>query len=99
MDILWQDLRHAVRRLRRDFGFTAGVVLTLAIGVSANTAVFGVVRSILLEPLPYVEPDRLGMWWIRAFTSRRLLTRIFRTGERRTAFSRTSPHSILRRSR
>lgn len=63
MDILFQDLRHTLRTLRRDFGFTATTVLTLAIGIGVNTAVFSVVYAVLLQPLPYKNSDRLAMVW------------------------------------
>jgi putative ABC transport system permease protein len=63
MDTLSQDLRQSLRTLRRDVGFSATVVFTLALGVGVNTAVFGAVRSVLLEPLPYDDPDRLAMVW------------------------------------
>src|SRR5687767_8403806 len=63
MDRLWQDVRYALRTLRRDLAFTVTIVLTLAIGIGVNTAVFSVVRSVLLEPLPYEAPDRLVMLW------------------------------------
>ncbi|MGH7446857.1 MAG: ABC transporter permease [Longimicrobiales bacterium] len=63
MDVLWQDLRHTVKALRRQFGFTAVLVLTLAVGIGVNTAVFTLVHSTLLEPLPYADPDRLVMVW------------------------------------
>ena len=53
------DLRHAVRRIVRTPGFTAVVVLTMAVGIGTSTAVFSVVRTVLLEPLPYPEADRL----------------------------------------
>ena len=54
-----QDLHYALRRIAIDPGFSALVVLTLALGIGANTAIFSVVDSILLRPLPYRDPDRL----------------------------------------
>jgi putative ABC transport system permease protein len=63
IDVLRQDARYTFRALRRDLGFTVVVILTLALGIGANTAVFSVVHSILLKPLPYQDPDRLMMIW------------------------------------
>ena len=54
-----QDIRYALRQLNRSRGFAAVAVLTLALGIGANTAIFSVIDSILLEPLPFPHQDRL----------------------------------------
>ena len=56
---LWQDARHAMRMFVRQRGFAAAVILTLALGIGANTAIFSVVYAALLQPLPYETPDQL----------------------------------------
>ena len=60
---LFHNLRHGVRRMARTPAFSLTVVLTLALGIGANTAVFTVVDGILLKPLPFHDPERLvGLW-------------------------------------
>lgn len=63
MDRLSQDLRHALARLVRDRGFAVITIVTLALGIGANTAVFSLVKAALLSPLPYGEADRLALIW------------------------------------
>ena len=63
MDTLTRDLRHAFARLIRDRGFAAITIVTLALGIGANTAVFSLVKAALLSPLPYGDAERLTVIW------------------------------------
>jgi putative ABC transport system permease protein len=59
LETLWRDVRFSLRSMHRTPAVTIGVIATLAIGVGANTAIFGVVNGILIRPLPYPNPDAL----------------------------------------
>jgi predicted permease len=61
-----QDVRYAFRTFRRTPGLSLVIVLSLAIGIGANTAIFSVVNALLLKPLPYPNPDRLAVLWLRS---------------------------------
>ncbi len=63
LESLWQDLRFAARRARKNPGFAAVVVFSLALGIGANSTIFGVMNAIMYRPLPYQQPDRLMMIW------------------------------------
>src|SRR5687768_18526004 len=61
-----QDCRYAVRTLLRAPGFTLAAVLSLALGIGANTAIFSVASALLLRPLPYADAERLAILWNRS---------------------------------
>src|SRR5260370_42548220 len=65
MEVFLADVRYALRGMRRSPGFAAAAILTLALGMGATTAIFSVIKGVLLAPLPYREPERSVMIWSR----------------------------------
>jgi predicted permease len=70
MELLWQDARYGLRQFLRNPGFTATVILTLALSIGANTAIFSIVNALMLKSLPYSNPERIGTIYTRITGSR-----------------------------
>ncbi|HEY6377302.1 MAG TPA: ABC transporter permease, partial [Edaphobacter sp.] len=70
MDAFAQNLKFAIRQLRRNPGFTATVILTLALSIGANTAIFSIVNALMLKSLPYSHPERMGTIYTRVTGTR-----------------------------
>ena len=89
MDRLSRDVRHAFARLIRDRGFTAITIVTLALGIGANTAVFSLVKAALLSPLPYGDAERLTVIWgpDRGETTHLSLQEVFNYGRETQSFA------------
>lgn len=94
MDRLLADLAYALRRLVGARGFTAVALLTLALGIGANTAIFGIVRAVLLRPLPYADADRVALLWVggdRGTTTWLSATEVQRYGRETRALAAVGP--------
>ena len=64
LEAMWQDVRYGWRQLMRNPGFTAAVIVTLALSIGANTAIFSIVNALMLKSLPYPHPERIGtIFW------------------------------------
>jgi hypothetical protein len=72
LEALWADARYGLRMFRRSPGFTAVAVLTLALGIGANTAIFSIIQGVMLAPLRYYQADRLIIVWQNNAQSPRL---------------------------
>lgn len=77
LENLWQDLHFAIRQLRRNPMFAVAAILTLGVGIGANTAIFSFVNSVLLRPLPYPDQNRLTMIWSEQGNSSRAPASMF----------------------
>jgi putative ABC transport system permease protein len=89
LDTLFADLRYALRMLRKNPSFAAVAILTLALGIGANTAIFSVLNGVILKPLPYPHADRLALIW----------TELASAGQKRVPTSGPDMIDLARRSR
>src|ERR1700704_1974070 len=87
MERLWQDLVYGARSLRQNPGFTAAVVITLALGIGANSAIFSLVYAALLRPLPFPQVQRLTF-----VSTGKLQEGIFNSGASGREFEEWKPH-------
>jgi predicted permease len=69
-ELLWQEVRYGLRQLRRNPGFSVTVVLTLALSIGANTAIFSIVNALILKSLPYPHPEQIGTIYTRIIGTR-----------------------------